>query len=198
MPRVSREQTEQNRIAIEAAASRLFREEGVKAVSVAQLMAAAGLTHGGFYGHFESKDALAAAACAKAFTQSHDRWTARIRSQANAHAALNGIVSGYLSRKACDHAGDACPAATWARDVAREEDNTPLHQAYLDGVKGLIERLSQLASGDGPAAKREEALVQLALLVGALTLAQASRGDPLSDEILAACRKALAGPASPR
>ena len=78
MPRVSREQTDINRLAIEDASSRLFREQGIKAVSVADLMAAAGLTHGGFYGHFESKDALAAVACAKAFEQSAGRWEKRL------------------------------------------------------------------------------------------------------------------------
>ena len=74
MPRVSREQTDKNRLLIEAASARLFKEHGFDGVSVADIMASAGLTHGGFYGHFESKDELAALACAKAFEESAARW----------------------------------------------------------------------------------------------------------------------------
>ena len=66
MPRVSRAEAENHRQQITEASARLFKERGVKGVSVADLMGAAGLTHGGFYGHFESKDALAGVAVARA------------------------------------------------------------------------------------------------------------------------------------
>ena len=70
MPRVTREQADSNKIAITEASARLFRERGIDSVSVAELMAAAGLTHGGFYGHFASKQELAGEACAFAFGRS--------------------------------------------------------------------------------------------------------------------------------
>ena len=74
MPRVSKEQTDLNRSAIENVSAKLFREKGFNGVSVSDLMAAAGLTHGGFYGHFSSKDELAAVACANAFDHAVERW----------------------------------------------------------------------------------------------------------------------------
>ena len=78
MPRVSKEQTDRNRLLIEAASARLFKERGLNGVSVTDIMASAGLTHGGFYGHFESKDELAAVACERAFGESVVRWRALV------------------------------------------------------------------------------------------------------------------------
>ena len=78
MPRVSRAQTEANNQAIQDAASRLFRARGIGGVSVAELMAEAGLTHGGFYAHFPSKDALAASACESAFAHADAKWQRRV------------------------------------------------------------------------------------------------------------------------
>ena len=77
MPRVSRAEAESHRQQITEASARLFKERGINGVSVADLMGAAGLTHGGFYGHFESKDALAGVAVAHAFEQSAERWRKR-------------------------------------------------------------------------------------------------------------------------
>src|SRR6202050_3032867 len=94
MPRVSREQTDHNRIAITAASARLFREQGVDKVSVAELMAAAGLTHGGFYGHFESKEKLATVACTKAFDEAVERWESRISATTDRKSALPALVNG--------------------------------------------------------------------------------------------------------
>src|ERR1700709_1370752 len=78
MPRVTRAEAESHRQQITDASARLFRERGVKGVSVVDLMGAAGLTHGGFYGHFESKDALAGVAVARAFEQSVEKWRKRV------------------------------------------------------------------------------------------------------------------------
>ena len=86
MPRVSRAQTEANHQAIEAAASRLFRERGLDGVTVADVMAEAGLTHGGFYTHYESKDALAASACESAFAFAAEKWRRRVDAAATAVA----------------------------------------------------------------------------------------------------------------
>ncbi len=99
MPRVSRVVTERNRAAIERESARLFREQGLRGVSVAELMAAAGLTHGGFYGHFESKDALATVACTKAFDEAVERWQARISATTDPESALTALVDGYLSSR---------------------------------------------------------------------------------------------------
>ena len=191
MPRVSREQTDHNRAAIEEVSSRLFREQGLKGVSVADLMAAAGLTHGGFYGHFASKDALAAVACGKAFEQSAQRWAGRIAANADPRAAFQAIAEAYLAPASRDHAGNGCPAAALAGDVAREAPGTPVRAVYLAGVKDLLAKLAALSGAPDPAARSDAAMVQLATLAGALLLARATRGDPLSDQMLAAARASL-------
>ncbi len=197
MPRVSREQTIKNRAAIEDVSSRLFREQGFKGVSVADLMAAAGLTHGGFYGHFSSKDALAGLACGKAFENSAQRWEQRISEHADPRAAFGAIVNAYLAPSSRDNAGDGCPAAALAGDVAREAQDMPARAAYLAGIKVLVEKLAALSHQSDPAACMDQALVQLATLAGALMLARATSGDPLSDHLLAAVRHFLnRGPAS--
>ena len=191
MPRVSREQTDRNRAAIEDVSARLFREQGFNGVSVADLMAAAGLTHGGFYGHFASKDALAALACGKAFEQSTQRWAQRIAAHADPRAAFHAIADSYLSPASRDSAGSGCPAAALAADVAREAPEQPVRAVYLAGVKGLLGQLAALSTQDQPAGRRDEALLQMAAMAGALLLARATQGDPVSDQMLAAVRNFL-------
>jgi len=191
MPRVSRQQTEQNRAAIEEASARLFREQGIHGVSVADLMAAAGLTHGGFYGHFESKDALAATACSKAFALSSERWRQRIADAGDPRAALRLIIEAFLGPRARDNPGNSCPAASLVTDVAREARGKPVRQSYVDGIQELISILAQLqASGDAEA-DRDRALAQFSTMVGALLIARATAPDPVSDRILAAARRHL-------
>ena len=191
MPRVSRQQTETNRAAIEEAAARLFREQGFKAVSVNDLMGAAGLTHGGFYGHFASKDALLAAACEKTFADSTARWSARCDSVADKHAAFDALASNYLSARSRDNAGAGCPAAALAADVAREDADAPVRASYVAGTRQLLAQLARMADGDDAAAREQHAMQALAMMVGALTLARATEGDPVSDAILAAALASL-------
>lgn len=185
MPRVSRQQTEKNRAGIEDASARLFREQGFKGVSVADLMAAAGLTHGGFYGHFSSKDELLAVACGKAFEQSATRWRQRIAAQPDRHAAFDTLVDNFLSPASRSHVGSGCPAVALAGDVAREAPEAPVRAAYLSGVKGMLAQLAALSAAADPQQRAEQALVQLSAMVGALALARATDGDPLSDQLLA-------------
>ncbi|HWU97537.1 MAG TPA: TetR family transcriptional regulator [Oxalicibacterium sp.] len=190
MPRVSKEQTELNRHAIEDASARLFKEKGFAGVSVADLMGAAGLTHGGFYGHFASKDELAAVACANAFKHSAERWAKRIDEQPDEDAALQSIVDHYLSLRSLQDIGNACPGPSLGGDVAREDEAKPVRAAYRAGTAELVEILATLAQGDA-AARRKTALAQWSLMVGAVMLARATRGDPVSAEILAAARDHL-------
>ena len=196
MPRVSREQSERHRQDILAASSRLFRERGIDGTSVADLMGAAGLTHGGFYGHFDSKDALAAQVCAEAFTASARRWRDR-RAQAAKEgggdaAAFRAIVTGYLSERARDQPGTACPATSLAADVVRAEPGSPVKAAFAGGVAELLEVLQDLGDAPDAEANRARALVALSTLVGAQLLARATRGTPMSREFLDAARDALA------
>jgi TetR/AcrR family transcriptional repressor of nem operon len=193
MARVSQAQSDRNRQTIEAVSARLFREQGLRGVSVDDLMAAAGLTHGGFYGHFESKDALAAVACTQAFRQSAGRWQDRIKGKPDRPAALKAVVDAYLSRRSRDDPGNSCPVTALAGDVAREPAHKPIRAAFTAGIKDQLAVLASLQATDDPETARERALVQLATLVGALLLARATCGDAVSQRFLDAAREHLEG-----
>ena len=192
MPRVSKAQTAVNHQAIEAAASRLFRERGLDAVSVSEVMAEAGLTHGGFYAHYTSKDALAASACAAAFDFAAEKWRRRIAAAPTPPKAREVIAERYLASSHCDPSAASCPTATLATDVARAGTSHPIRQAYLAGVRGQVATLAALVQSGDARRDRADACVQLATMMGALLLARATHGDPLSEEFVAAARARLA------
>lgn len=198
MPRVSKAQSQANHEAIEAAASRLFRERGLHGVTVAEVMAEAGLTHGGFYAHYASKDALAASACENAFALAAGKWQRRIAAASTPRAARHLIAERYLSTANCDPSVASCPTATLVADVARAGADHPIHAAYIDGVRKQIETLTALGTSGDPAADRSEACVRLATMMGALLLARACHGDPVGDEIAAAARAQLLTDAATR
>ncbi|WP_413727878.1 TetR/AcrR family transcriptional regulator [Sodalis sp. RH19] len=190
MPRVSRAETERNRVAIVDASSRLFREQGLR-VSVADLMGAVGLTHGGFYGHFASKDELAAIACAKAFGDSVERWHARMDGTGDPAAAHAALIEGYLAPQNLTAVATGCPLAALATDVAREPQDKPVRLAFLQGLEKLIALLADGREEGDAGAAREAALAEMATLVGALVLARATKGQALADEIMASARRHL-------
>lgn len=191
MPRVSKIQAEANHQAIEAAASRLFRERGLNGVTVAEVMAEAGLTHGGFYAHYASKDALAASACESAFGLAEEKWRRRIDAAATPAEARRTIAERYLAAVNCDPSVASCPTATLVADVARAGAEHPIHAAYIEGVRKQIQTLAALGASGDAASDRAEACVRLATMMGALLLARACHGDPISDEIAAAARTRL-------
>ena len=116
----------------------MFREAGVAATSIAEVMAAAGLTHGGFYGHFESKDTLAELACDKAFAQSLARWRQRIDDHPEPGAAWAALVEAYLSRQSRDAVGSGCPTVALAVDVARERGLSEIDGLVLRSNAGML------------------------------------------------------------
>ena len=182
MGRVSREQAQQHREQVVATAARLFRERGADGVSVADLMAEVGLTHGGFYRQFESKDALLAEAIDHAFgdrEQLLEDYDAR--RPGHHDDAKREFVERYLSPEHRDDPGGGCPIAGFGVDVARGADDDATQERYAEGVRRSAEWLGP--DGDGLAA--------LSTLVGALVLARATADTELSDEILAAARAAL-------
>ncbi|POD90788.1 TetR family transcriptional regulator [Pectobacterium odoriferum] len=196
MARVSKQQMERNREEIIQVSSQLFRERGLNGVSVSDLMAAAGLTHGGFYGHFASKDELAAIASRKAFEDSGSRWQ-EISQRPDQHG-LQTIVEHYLSSTHRDGAKNGCAITALASDIARESEDKPVREVYLSGVRAMLDRLDRLESLstiEDKEQRRLHILAQFALLSGALTLARATAGDPLSDDFLIAAKKALLGEA---
>lgn len=199
MPRSSRQQVAQNREAIEQVSARLFRERGLNGISVSDLMGAAGLTHGGFYGHFASKDELAAVACNRAFGESAERWTRKIEAaQGDRQAMRAAIAEPYLSTRHRDHPGHGCAGAALANDIGREAPDKPVRQAYADGIKGMVENwMKTFDDTVPPAARHERALVELSTMLGAVMLARATEGDPISEQLLDAARAYLTGAPPP-
>jgi TetR/AcrR family transcriptional repressor of nem operon len=192
MPRASKVQTAKNHAAIEQVSSRLFREQGLR-VSVKDLMSAAGLTHGGFYGHFDSKEELAALACAAAFTESVERWRKRTSGAKDRRSARAALIEGYLTVERRAAVGTGCPIAGLVIDVAREPDGRPVRAAFREGLEDLIEILAGVQPTREPHDAHDSAVAQMATLVGAMVLARATRGSELSDEFLSAVRHRLLG-----
>ena len=182
--KVSREQAAQNRERILDAAARLFRERGFEGIGVADTMKAAGLTHGGFYGHFSSKEDLIAQACARAFSRSHQRWSRRAGSTPD--DPLSSIIRSYLTPRHRDDPGTGCALAALGPDVARHGPG--VRRAVTEGLRSAFNLLSGLVPGKSEAARRQKAIGTYASLVGAMIMARAV-GDPaLSQEILDAVR----------
>ncbi len=182
--RVSREQMAENRERILDTAATLFRERGFDGVGVADVMKAVGLTHGGFYGHFSSKDDLAAQALGRAFVHSR-QWAAEAR-EAEPEAPLRAIADRYLSPSHRDDPGHGCPVAALGCDVARQGAASRL--AATEGVRAAIAGMSAIARGATTEERRTNAIAGYATLVGALVLSRMVDDEALSDEILTAAR----------
>jgi TetR/AcrR family transcriptional repressor of nem operon len=195
MPRVSRKQAAQHRVDIVDAAARLFRERGIDGVSVPELMADAGLTHGGFYGHFASKEELAALACTKSFAEKADA-LGKIaeRSKGDRARARRELAQYYLTSQHCDDPGEGCPIPALSSDITRAKAGSVVRTAYVDGLSAFADQMIRFMEGRDTSEKRGEALAMLSMLVGAVTLARATRGEKISDDILKAVRKSLVGP----
>jgi TetR/AcrR family transcriptional regulator, transcriptional repressor for nem operon len=165
------------------AASRTIRRDGIDNVSVAELMEQAGLTHGGFYRHFESREDLVAEAVDAALA--HGSRRVRQASQLGGPEALGAIIDGYLSRLHCDKPKTGCAVAAFPTDIARCGPRA--RAAYSRQVRTYIELLTELTPDRG----RDEGNLILAALVGALVLARAVDDRDLSDEILEMVNRAL-------
>jgi TetR/AcrR family transcriptional repressor of nem operon len=178
--RVSREQAAANRERIVEVAGKLFRENGFDGIGVADLMKAAGLTHGGFYGHFRSKDDLAAEACSRTMARASERWAALARMSRG--AARVEIVKQYLTESHCDGPGKGCLLAALGSDAGRQ--GRAIRRAFRDGLGSLVDILAKLAPGRSNARKRKQALADMAQMVGAMVLARAVDDRTLAKEIL--------------
>ena len=184
--KITKAQAEANRALVVETASKLFRERGFDGVGVADLMAAAGFTHGGFYKQFGSKADLMAESTACGIAQ-----TTALAEGVDAAT----FVSHYLSREHRDGRATGCTMAALSGDAARQSE--PVRVAFEDGIETLLALLSQKGPGSDPAdvaQARSRALDALAHALGALVLSRACPDDsPLADEILAVCRDAILG-----
>ncbi|AMZ71105.1 MULTISPECIES: TetR/AcrR family transcriptional regulator [Pseudomonas] len=190
--RVTKAQAQANREHIVETASVLFRERGFDGVGVADLMAAAGFTHGGFYKHFGSKADLMAEAAANSLAQSLTD---------NAGIDVAGFVDLYVSRDHRDGRGSGCTMAALCGDAARQSPE--LKATFANGIEDMLAALESRyeAGQDAPQeAIRAKMLDMLAHAVGAIVLSRACPDDSaLADEILEVCRARIiaALPSSP-
>jgi TetR/AcrR family transcriptional repressor of nem operon len=178
--RITREKKQENHDRIVAIASEMFRERGFDGVAVSDLMEQAGLTHGGFYNHFASKEALVVEASAKGFGETSARYAG--------HDVAN-VIDAYISRAHRDARGQGCPAAALSGEAARLPDET--RSVFGEGIEGLVDALESSLAADLPsgANARAQAISVLAQAVGAIVLSRACPDtSALADEILDVCR----------
>lgn len=182
--RRSREAKAQTRDVIVARASRLFRERGVEGTSVGDVMQAAELTHGGFYRHFETKDALVAATIREAF----DGVAAAVDERAKAvgrKQAVEDYLDFYLSDEHVSHPGLGCPVPSLGGEIGRGPNE--LKAEFGENFLGVVDKLAEGLPGS-ETERRRRILQELAMRVGAVLIARAS-DEATAAEVLSACRK---------
>ncbi|KQN36421.1 transcriptional regulator [Sphingomonas sp. Leaf407] len=177
--KVSREQMVENRRRILQEASRLFRDRGFAAVTVADVMKAAGQTHGGFYGHFASKDELIAATIADT-----------LAGEGSAMTDVEAWTDTYLSPLHRENPDQGCPMASLAGLMRHQTSDA--RAAMARGLDAHLERFAQALPGDDDAARRRSAIGRWAAMVGAVVLARAVDDTALSDELLRETRAWIA------
>lgn len=179
---VSRKEETRRRIVDTAA--RLFLEKGVDRVGVDEIMRECGLTHGGFYAYFPSKEVLISEACAAAMDEAAHQWEDLTRDMAD-DRRWKKFLKTYLAGDLVSAKNPACPAAILGADVARRQDT--LQTSYIGHLKRLIDTVTEESGSD-----RQHAILSLAALVGATSLAaQVSQDKALAAEILNTTRDEL-------
>lgn len=178
------EQKQQTHASILQSAARLLREKGISGARVAEVMKGAGLTVGGFYAHFASKEALVDTTLRRTAAETRAKLFAKLDGKPEERAEL--ILKRYLSASHRDDLVGGCVLPATVGEVATTaSEHAPALGGELDAFARELE--SVLPTSD-PAPRRQRALAMLALLYGGLALARAVRGTELSDEILRACR----------
>jgi TetR/AcrR family transcriptional regulator, transcriptional repressor for nem operon len=184
--KVTKAQVQENRARIVERASVLFRERGYDGVGVAELMAAAGLTHGGFYKHFKSKADLMAEAAAEGLAQSATK---------TADIDVVAFVNQYLSRQHRDAPGEGCTMAALCGDAARQPES--IKAVFAAGIERQLDILQNSHETEDENVKREARAMTIdaiAHAVGAIVLSRACPDNsPLADEILEVCRARILG-----
>jgi TetR/AcrR family transcriptional repressor of nem operon len=191
--RYSKEHKFQTHARIVKKASVKLREKGAHGIGVADLMKDAGLTHGGFYAHFDSRDALVIEAFTHAMDQSTARWR-KLAEETPVEKRLSKIVNSYLAPLHRDDPGQGCAVPALAAEIARESAKT--RRVFSGRMEQLIDMLADQFHGMPRKAARKEAMAALATMMGALVMARVAGNSELSDEILKSGRDAVLGRAS--
>jgi TetR/AcrR family transcriptional repressor of nem operon len=182
--RQSREEKARTHERILDIASRRIREQGLEGPGVAEIMAAAGMTHGGFYKHFESRDDLIAEATERAVARSDNRF-AELTDDAD--DPLAAYVNWYLSAEHLENPGAGCALAALGDGVRRGDER--VRSAYTGQVERYLEHFERFLGGGEDA--RQRAILAVSALIGSVLLARAVDDDALSDEIRGAVREGI-------
>lgn len=183
--RASREVMAKRHDEIITETSKMLRQRGIVGTSLADLMAAVGLTHGGFYKHFDSKGQLVSQATERIFLEINSRFEERSQSQ-GPKAGLKAYVDDYLMLPHIKNPELGCPIPSFAADIGREED--ALKRVFTTGLRSTLELIKDGLSC--PVAERQEKAIELvALLSGAVSMARATHDQKLSADIIASARK---------
>lgn len=184
--RYAKDHKEATRKKILDAASRLFREKGYDGIGVDAIMNEAGLTAGGFYSHFASKEALFAEALGNAYDERNQSLQTSLKNADNTQD-LQNLIYGYLSRTHRDMTADGCIFPTLTTDVMRGSNET--RASYENRLQKFISSIeTRLPESETP--ERERAIAVLVQLIGGVMLARAVNDQQLSSDILKACRQA--------
>jgi TetR/AcrR family transcriptional repressor of nem operon len=178
--KVSKETVEQNRERVIATAARLFRERGIDGIGLVDLMRAAGLTPGGFYRQFKSKDDLIVQAVKRAYKDMSEDIAGRI---AASDDPLETLVRYYVSDYHRDNPGQGCGLAAMAADAARHDDPA-LRECFGSIVSNYIGLLTKVVPGGSAKTKRSAAITALAEMIGSVVLSRVVPDPALSDEII--------------
>lgn len=184
----TKEHKERTRRRIVAEAAKAFRSRGVAGIAIPDLMRRAGLTHGGFYAHFESKDALVAEACAEGFVEAAEELMARTVAEAAPGEEMRAIIRAYLSRAHRDQPETGCMIPALAAEMAHEQPE--VRHAFTEALKTYFGKLASYLPdvASATAAPNDDAMVLLSGMMGALVMARAVDDRALSDRILQVAR----------
>ena len=186
--RYSREHKLETHARIVRKASVRLREKGAHGIGVADLMKDAGLTHGGFYAHFDSREALVIEAFTHAMDRSTERWR-KLAEQTPPEKRLATIVNTYLTPLHRDDPGHGCSVPALGAEIARESPKT--RRAFAGRLEQMIDTLAAQLPGVPRKAARKQAMAALATMMGTLVLARVAGNGDFSDELLGAGRDAV-------
>ena len=186
--RYSKEHKLETHARIVKKASVRLREKGAHGIGVADLMKDAGLTHGGFYAHFDSREALVIEAFGYAMDRSIERWR-QLAGQAVPQERLAAIVEAYLSPQHRDNPGHGCAVPALGAEIARESIKT--RKAFAAKLDAMIAMMAEQFAADAGKSARQQAMAALATMMGTLVMARVAGSGELSEEILGAGRDAV-------
>jgi len=191
--RYSKEHKQETHARIVKKASVRLREKGAHGIGVADLMKEAGLTHGGFYAHFDSREALVIEAFAYAMDRSTERWR-KIAEQTPADKRLATIVESYLTPVHRDDPGHGCAVPTLGAEIARESPKT--RKAFAAKLEEMIDMMADQVLDVPRKSARKQAVAALATMMGTLVLSRIAGNGEFSDEVLSTGREAVLGRAA--